>query len=103
VSAAAALADVDAALDAAAPLPRANGELVFEEVWQGRALGLGVVVLEQTGATWSEFRDHLVTAIAAHVPEPGESAATAYYTAWLDAVEALLAARGQLAHRGAER
>jgi nitrile hydratase accessory protein len=88
------LAEVDAVLGVAAPLPRANGELVFEEVWQGRALGLGVVVLERIGAPWSEFRDHLVAAIAAHVPAPGESAATAYYTAWLDAVEALLAARG---------
>ena len=40
------------------------------------------------------IRDHLVAAIAAHEPAPGESAATAYYTAWLDAIEALLAARG---------
>ena len=94
MSAAAALPDVDAALGAVAPLPRSNAELVFEEVWQGRALGLGVVVLERVGAPWSEFRDYLVAAIAAHVPAPGESAATAYYTAWLDAVEALLAARG---------
>jgi len=94
MSTATAFADVDAALRAVAPLPRANGELVFEEVWQGRALGLGVVVLERTGVTWSEFRDYLVTAIAAHVPAPGESAATAYYTAWLNTVEALLVARG---------
>jgi nitrile hydratase accessory protein len=86
-------AKLDAALGMAAPLPRTNGELVFEEVWQGRALGLGIVVLERSGASWSEFRDHLVAAIAAHVPMPGESAATAYYTAWLDAVEALLVAR----------
>ena len=88
------LAEVDAGLGAEATLPRTNGELVFEEVWQGRALGLGVVVLERSGASWSEFRDHLVAAIAAHVPAPGESAATAYYTAWLDAVDALLVARG---------
>jgi len=94
VSPAAALENVDAALAAAAPLPRSNGELVFEEVWQGRALGLGVVVLERLSAPWNEFRDHLVAAIAAYVPAPGESAATAYYTTWLDAVEALLAARG---------
>ena len=94
MSAAAALADVDDALGVAAPLPRSNGDLVFEEVWQGRALGLGVVVLEHTGAPWSEFRDHLVAAIAAHEPAPGDSAANAYYTAWLDAIEALLAARG---------
>jgi nitrile hydratase accessory protein len=90
---AAALAEVAVALGAEAPLPRSNGELVFEEVWQGRALGLGVVVLERTGTPWSKFRNHLVTAIAAHQPAPGESAATAYYIAWLDAIEALLVAQ----------
>lgn len=94
MSAAAALADVDDALGMAAPLPRSNGELVFEEVWHGRALGLGVVVLERTGVPWREFRDYLVAAIATREPAPGESAATAYYAAWLDAIEALLAARG---------
>jgi nitrile hydratase accessory protein len=94
VSARTPLAAVDAALAGTAPLPRSNGELIFEEVWQGRALGLGVVVLERTGAAWDEFRTHLVGAINAHVAEPDESAATAYYAAWLDAVEALLAARG---------
>ena len=80
-------------LGAAAALPRSNGEVVLEEAWQGRALGLGVVVLERTGTPSSEFRDHLLAAIAAHPPAHGESAATAYYTAWLDAVEALLVAR----------
>jgi hypothetical protein len=35
-----------------------------------------------------------VSAIAAHRPAPDESDATAYYTAWLDALEALLAERG---------
>ena len=43
------LATVDRALTADAPLPRKNGELVFEEPWQGRALGMGVVALERTG------------------------------------------------------
>jgi len=90
------LAAVDAALAAHAPLPRDNGELVFEEPWQGRALGMGVVVLERTGTSWPEFREHLIAAIAARRPKPGESAATAYYAAWLDALEALLAARGVL-------
>jgi nitrile hydratase accessory protein len=94
------LAAVDDALAAHAPLPRDNGELVFEEPWQGRALGMGVVVLERTGASWAEFREHLVAAIAARRPDPGESPASAYYTAWLDALEALLAARGALTDRG---
>jgi nitrile hydratase accessory protein len=91
-----ALAEVDGALGAAAPLPRDNGELVFEEPWQGRALGMGVVALERTGTSWAEFRRHLVTAIAARRPTAGESAATAYYSAWLDALEALLAERARV-------
>jgi nitrile hydratase accessory protein len=77
-------------------LPRDNGELVFEEPWQGRALGMGVTVLDQLGVPWDEFRGHLVQAIAARPVQEGESAATAYYAAWLDALEALLAARGVL-------
>jgi nitrile hydratase accessory protein len=84
---------VDRALGAETPLPRANGELVFEEPWQGRALGMGVVALQRTGASWAEFRRHLVAAIAARRPGDGESDATSYYAAWLDALEALLAER----------
>jgi nitrile hydratase accessory protein len=86
----------EAALAGHAPLPRDRGELVFEEPWQGRALGMGVVVLERTGASWEEFRRHLVAAIRRHPQQPGSSAATAYYTAWLDALEALLTERGLL-------
>lgn len=88
------LGQLDHALAGTAPLPRSNGELVFEEPWQGRALGMGVVVLERTGTGWAEWREHLAAAIARHGQPPGESAATAYYTAWLDALERLLAARG---------
>ena len=90
------LAEVDTVLAGRTALPRDNGELVFEEPWQGRALGMGVVVLERTGASWEQFRRHLVAAIQQRPPEPGQSAATAYYTAWLDALEALLAERGLL-------
>jgi len=87
------LADVDAALGGAAPLPRDNGELVFEEPWQGRALGMGVVLLHRLDVPWAEFRQHLVEAIARHRPSRSETAATTYYTAWLNALETLLAAR----------
>lgn len=91
---------VDRALAGTAPLPRDNGELVFEEPWQGRALGMGVVVLERIGAPWPEFRRYLVAAIASRTPEPDESDAAAYYGAWLDALEALLAERGLLGRDG---
>jgi nitrile hydratase accessory protein len=87
------LATLDAALAGHAPLPRSNGELVFDEPWQGRALGLGVALLDRLDVRWPEFRDHLVAAIAQRPRDPRESDADAYYGAWLDAVEALLAAR----------
>jgi nitrile hydratase accessory protein len=85
------LATVDRALGDQAPLPRDNGELVFEEPWQARALGMGVVALERTGASWADFRRHLAAAIATRPRGDGETDATAYYACWLDALEALLA------------
>jgi nitrile hydratase accessory protein len=88
------LGTVDGILGTQASLPRDNGELVFEEPWQGRALGMGVVALNRIGAPWTDFRRHLAAAIAAHGRRAGESEATAYYAAWLDALEALLAERG---------
>jgi nitrile hydratase accessory protein len=90
------LATVDSALGAETPLPRDNGQLVFEEPWQGRALGMGVVALERAGVPWAEFRRHLAHAIASRSPSEDESKASAYYAAWLDALEALLAERALL-------
>src|SRR4030095_10716198 len=76
------LAAVDGALAGHAPLPRDNGELVFEEPWQARALGMGVVVLERTGTSWGAFRRHLVAAIRRRGGEaPGEAAAGAEWAA----------------------
>jgi nitrile hydratase accessory protein len=88
------LAEVDAQLSGYAPLPRANGELVFDEVWHGRALGMGVVVLERLELPWSAFRDHLVAAIERHGQPADETAAEAYYVAFLDAIESLVTAQG---------
>jgi hypothetical protein len=49
-------------------------------------------VMQRLGVGWAEWRDHLATAIAAHPFDPGESTATAYYTAWVEALESLLEA-----------
>jgi nitrile hydratase accessory protein len=87
------LAEVDAQLRDHAPLPRLNGELVFDEVWHGRVLGIAVVLLERLGLSWADFREHLVAAIGRHGHPPGESAAEAYYTAFLDALESIAAER----------
>ena len=87
------LATVDAALGAEAPLPRDNGELVFEEPWQGRALGMAVAALDRLGVPWADFRRHLANAIATRPANRDESLATSYYAAWLDALETLLTER----------
>jgi nitrile hydratase accessory protein len=88
------LVTLDAALGEEAPLPRDNGELVFEEPWQGRALGMTVVALDRLAVPWADFRRHLASAIAARPASQDESPATAYYAAWLDALARLLAERG---------
>jgi len=88
------LADVDRALAGRAPLPRANGELVFEEPWQGRVLGMTVVALERAHIPWSEFASHLARAVERHGYDPDEPAAAAYYAAWLEAFEATLVGAG---------
>ena len=89
-------ADVDRALAESAPLPRSNGELVFEEPWQGRALGMAVVALERAGIPWQTFSQELAGAIGEHGYDPAEPAATAYYAAWLDALETTLHNAGRL-------
>ncbi|MEP6759464.1 MAG: nitrile hydratase accessory protein, partial [Actinomycetota bacterium] len=67
-----------------------------EEPWQGRALGMGVVAMERFDVSREEFRDALIAAIAAHPADAGETAATAYYAAWIDALERVLNRRALL-------
>jgi nitrile hydratase accessory protein len=74
-------------------LPRTNGELVFEEPWQARALGMGVVALRELGVGAVEWRDALAEAIERHGHDPDEDPATAYYAAWVEALERVVAAR----------
>ncbi len=74
-------------------LPRKNGELVFEDVWEGRVFGLATVVHEGRHFEWDEFRDRLIEQIA-HADREGEE--SSYYERWLDAFERLLVERGLL-------
>ena len=48
-----------------AAMPRKNGELVFEEPWEGRAFGLAVAMNESGVYDWADFRDRLVQETAA--------------------------------------
>jgi nitrile hydratase accessory protein len=72
-------------------VPRRNGELVFDEPWQGRVFGMAVALSEQGRLPWEEFRQALIAEIAAAEARGGEFR---YYHAWLAAFERVLAARG---------
>jgi nitrile hydratase accessory protein len=71
--------------------PRSNGELVFEEPWQGRAFGMAVALSEDQCYGWEDFRQHLIAQIAA---ADARDDPTGYYERWLAAFEHLLTERG---------
>ena len=77
----------------AAALPRKNGELVFDEAWQGRIFGMTVAMSHDASFEWREFQAQLIAEIA-HAEREGES--TSYYERWLHAFEQLLADKGLL-------
>ena len=77
-----------------AGVPRKNGELVFEQPWEGRAFGLVVALHETRCYVWDEFKDRLIEQVAhAEAREDNSS----YYERWLAAFESLLADKGLVA------
>ncbi len=84
---------VVAAMEGATALPRKNGELVFDEPWQGRAFGMAVALHEQGRYDWEEFRQTLIAQITAAEARGGPFA---YFEIWLATFEELLAKKGLL-------
>jgi cobaltochelatase CobN len=82
---------VVAAMAGEAALPRKNGELVFDEPWQGRVFGMAVALHEQGLYDWDEFRRALIAQVRAAESRPGPFV---YYEVWLATFEELLADRG---------
>ena len=80
-------------MDGTSALPRKNGELVFEDAWEGRVFGLATAMHEGRRFEWNEFRDRLIEEIT-HADRHGE--ASSYYERWLDAFERLLVEKGLL-------
>ena len=74
-----------------AALPRKNGELVFDEPWQGRIFGMTVAMSHAAVFEWREFQAQLIAEIA-RAERVGE--ASTYYERWLRAIERLLADKG---------
>ncbi|NEW70654.1 nitrile hydratase accessory protein [Streptomyces rhizosphaericus] len=74
----------------AAP-PRANGELVFAEPWEGRAFAMAVGLYEAGAFTWPRFQAALIARIAARESAPAQDEPYHYYRLWLAALEDVLA------------
>jgi len=82
---------VVAIMEGRVALPRKNGELVFEEPWQGRVFGMAVALHECGLYEWEEFRQGLIAHIA---QAEGRAGPFSYYEVWLQTFEALLARKG---------
>src|SRR5713101_9914869 len=71
-------------MEGEAALPRQSGELVFQDPWEGCAFAMAVALCERGLYPWSEFRDHLITEIAAaDRPELSPESRPSYYECWL--------------------
>jgi nitrile hydratase accessory protein len=88
------VSDIDrevADLKGPAAMPRRNGELVFNQPWEGRAFGMAVALRDSHPFGWEAFRDRLEREIAAAGPADD---GTRYYERWLAAFEQLLVNEG---------
>jgi nitrile hydratase accessory protein len=79
-------------MSGAAALPRKNGELVFDELWEARLFGMAVALNERGLYPWQDFRAHLIAEIAVADAAGGVN----YYESWLRAFERILVERGVL-------
>lgn len=76
--------------------PRKNGELVFEEPWEGRSFGIALALYHsKTITNWEDFRSKLIEEIGKWEKEnPNKSNQSDpnwnYYEHWLGALERLV-------------
>lgn len=76
--------------------PMANGEVLFEAPWQGRAFGMARTLAEAGVFTWDEFRTQLIRVIGVWDRNADDADEYEYYHHFLEALEALLAEKGAL-------
>jgi len=79
-----------------AAIPRRNGEPVFNEPWESRIFGAAVALCERGLFEWDEFRERLISEIAAADAQANVAApaASTYYEHFLSALERLLIDKG---------
>jgi nitrile hydratase accessory protein len=81
-------------VDGPAAPPRANGELVFAEPWEGRAFGLTMALVHGGTLDYETFRTALIERIRAVEADPPPGETFRYYRCWLGALEQVLGRAG---------
>ncbi|MBP1154084.1 MULTISPECIES: nitrile hydratase accessory protein [unclassified Paenibacillus] len=72
-------------------LPRKNGELVFQEPWEGKIFAMAVALDKKGLYVWNDFRDKLAEEITkAEKNDPNHETEKYYYEHWQTALEKLL-------------
>ncbi len=61
-------------------LPRSNGSPAFDAPWQARAHAMAVLLVEESGRNWDDFRRLLIE-------ELGDRPSRAYWESWVTALE----------------
>ncbi len=89
-------------LDAAARPPMANGEVLFDEPWQGRIFGMAISLHEQGAFVWPEFQQALIDSVAEWERENTNETDYPYYEIFAEALTALLAGKGIVTQQGLE-
>ena len=70
--------------------PRCNGELFFDDSWEGRAFGIAIALAKQGHYEWEDFRQQLIASIAEWESEHAlDDPSWSYYQRWLLALERL--------------
>jgi nitrile hydratase accessory protein len=88
--------DVTDALDASLRPPLVNGEVVFEEPWQGRVFGMAVALRDAGVFDWSEFQDALIEVVGAWDRSHDVNEPYHYYRHFAHALQNVLRAKGFL-------
>ena len=77
--------------------PMANGEVIFEEPWQGRVFAMTILLNKAGLFSWDEFQSELISTIGHWDKEGDRSEGYEYYERFSDALNSLLGKKGIVA------
>jgi len=73
--------------------PMANGEVLFDEPWQGRVFAMALLLVEQECFAWDEFQAALIEAIDDWEVSDAREGTYAYYEHFQEALKRVLASK----------